>query len=83
MKLRKGYGFTLDELKEAGFHRREARGLGIKVDYRRRNLSAEGKKLNVDRLVEYKSRLIVFPKKTRTSVLRKKQVSHYRHGFTR
>jgi len=62
-KLREGRGFTLAELKEAGVGRKEAKGLGIVVDHRRRNLSEEGKKLNVDRLVEYKSRLIVFPRK--------------------
>ena len=62
-KVREGRGFTLAELKEAGVGRKEAKGLGIVVDHRRRNLSEEGKKLNVDRLVEYKSRLIVFPRK--------------------
>lgn len=62
-KLREGRGFTFAELKEAGVGRKEARGLGIVVDHRRRNLSEEGKKLNVERLVEYRKRLIVFPKK--------------------
>lgn len=74
MKVREGYGFTLAELKQAGVHKREARGLGIKVDYRRRNLSEEGLKVNVERLKEYKARIIVFPKRTRRSVLLKKQV---------
>jgi len=72
MKIREGYGFTLTELKEAGLHKREALGLGIKVDYRRRNLSEEGKKVNVERLTEYKSRLLVFPRRTRQSVHLKK-----------
>ncbi|KAK7468826.1 60S ribosomal protein L13 [Stygiomarasmius scandens] len=62
-KLREGRGFTLAELKEAGIGRKEARGVGIVVDHRRRNLSEEGKKLNVERLVAYKSKLIVFPRK--------------------
>ncbi|PFH50814.1 hypothetical protein AMATHDRAFT_75386 [Amanita thiersii Skay4041] len=62
-KLREGRGFTLAELKEAGIGRKEARGVGIVVDHRRRNLSEEGKKLNVERLKAYKSRLIVFPRK--------------------
>jgi len=62
-KIREGRGFTLAELKEAGVGRKEAKGLGIVVDHRRRNLSEEGKKLNVERLQEYKSRLIVFPRK--------------------
>jgi len=62
-KLREGRGFTLAELKEAGIGRKEARGVGIVVDHRRRNLSEEGKKLNVERLKAYKARLIVFPRK--------------------
>jgi len=62
-KVREGRGFTLAELKEAGIGRKEARGVGIVVDHRRRNLSEEGKKLNVERLNAYKSRLIVFPRK--------------------
>jgi len=62
-KLREGRGFTFAELKEAGVGRRQALGLGITVDHRRRNLSEEGKKLNVERLAAYKARLIVFPRK--------------------
>jgi len=52
----------LAELKEAGIGRKEAKGVGIVVDHRRRNLSEEGKKLNVERLVAYKQKLIVFPR---------------------
>ncbi|KAF8168174.1 ribosomal protein L13e [Crassisporium funariophilum] len=62
-KVREGRGFTLGELKEAGIGRKEGRGVGIVVDHRRRNLSEEGKKINVDRLQAYKARLIVFPRK--------------------
>jgi len=62
-KVREGRGFTLAELKEAGIGRKEARGVGIVVDHRRRNLSEEGKKVNVERLQAYKARLIVFPRK--------------------
>ncbi|CAE6416761.1 unnamed protein product [Rhizoctonia solani] len=62
-KIREGRGFTFAELKEAGVGRKEALGLGIVVDHRRRNLSEEGKKLNVERLKAYKERLIVFPRK--------------------
>ncbi|EED83940.1 60S ribosomal protein L13 [Postia placenta Mad-698-R] len=61
-KVREGRGFTLAELKEAGIGRKEARGVGIVVDHRRRNLSEEGKALNVQRLKVYKERLIVFPR---------------------
>lgn len=62
-KIREGRGFTLAELKEAGVGRKEARTVGIVVDHRRRNLSEEGKKVNVERLKDYKARLIVFPRK--------------------
>ncbi|KAH6917499.1 60S ribosomal protein L13 [Coprinopsis sp. MPI-PUGE-AT-0042] len=62
-KVREGRGFTLGELKEAGIGRKEARTVGIVVDHRRRNLSEEGKKVNVERLKDYKARLIVFPRK--------------------
>jgi large subunit ribosomal protein L13e len=62
-KVREGRGFTLAELKDAGIGRKEARGVGIVVDHRRRNLSEEGKKINVERLQAYKARLIVFPRK--------------------
>jgi large subunit ribosomal protein L13e len=63
IKLREGRGFTLAELKEAGIGKKEARGIGITVDHRRRNLSEEGKTLNVERLKAYKSKLILFPRK--------------------
>ncbi|PAV21933.1 60S ribosomal L13 [Pyrrhoderma noxium] len=62
-KIREGRGFTLAELKEAGIGKKEARGVGIVVDHRRRNLSEEGKALNVERLKAYKAKLIVFPRK--------------------
>jgi len=62
-KVREGRGFTLAELKSAGIGKKEALTVGIVVDHRRRNLSEEGKKINVDRLEAYKARLIVFPRK--------------------
>ncbi|KAI9362501.1 ribosomal protein L13e [Zopfochytrium polystomum] len=62
-KLRAGRGFTLDELEAAGIRRKEARTIGIAVDHRRKNRSEESLQLNVARLKEYKSKLIVFPKK--------------------
>ncbi|KAI0257482.1 ribosomal protein L13e [Lactifluus subvellereus] len=64
-KLREGRGFTLGELKEAGISRKAALGLGIVVDHRRRNLSVEGKSVNVERLKAYKERLVVFPRKAK------------------
>ncbi|KAJ3213397.1 60S ribosomal protein L13 [Dinochytrium kinnereticum] len=62
-KLRAGRGFTLEELKAAGVRRKEALSIGIAVDHRRKNRSVEGLEANVNRLKEYKSKLIVFPKK--------------------
>merc|ERR1712037_1041257 len=44
-------------------NKKEARTLGVAVDHRRRNRSAESLQLNVQRLKEYKSKLIVFPRK--------------------
>jgi len=58
-----GRGFTLSELKLAGIQKKAAKGLGIVVDNRRRSKSEEGQQLNVDRLKEYSSRLVVFPRK--------------------
>jgi large subunit ribosomal protein L13e len=62
-KVREGRGFSLGELKEAGISRKTALGLGIVVDHRRRNLSIEGKSVNIERLKAYKERLVVFPRK--------------------
>ncbi|CAJ0927424.1 unnamed protein product, partial [Mesorhabditis belari] len=62
-KVRLGKGFTLQELKAVGIGKREARTIGIAVDYRRTNKSVESLKANVDRLKEYRSKLILFPKK--------------------
>ena len=39
------------------------RTIGIAIDYRRRNKSVESLQKNVQRLKEYKSKLILFPKK--------------------
>ncbi|RUS15363.1 ribosomal protein L13e-domain-containing protein [Endogone sp. FLAS-F59071] len=74
-KLRAGRGFSLEELKlfvppnfrafqEAGIRRKEALSIGIAVDHRRRNESVESLQLNVQRLKTYKSKLIVFPRRT-------------------
>jgi large subunit ribosomal protein L13e len=40
-KKRAGKGFTLQELKEAKINRSEALGIGISVDYRRKNRSEQ------------------------------------------
>merc|ERR1711976_984199 len=62
-RVRAGKGFTLDELKGANINKREAMTIGIAVDYRRRNRSVESLQMNIQRLKEYKSKLILFPKK--------------------
>merc|ERR1712133_223290 len=61
IKERTGRGFTLQELKDAGFSKKEAQTIGISVDPRRRNRSVEALQLNVQRLKEYKAKLILFP----------------------
>ena len=67
-KVRLGKGFTLEELKAAGLTAQYARTVGIAVDHRRTNKSAESLAANVARLEEYKSKLIVFPKKRLSKV---------------
>jgi len=62
-KVKLGRGFTLEELKEAGINRRLAPTIGITVDHRRTNKCDESLKLNVERLKDYKARLIVFPRR--------------------
>jgi len=62
-KVRAGRGFTLDELKAAGINRKQAMSIGIAVDHRRTNRSQEGLQANVLRLKEYRSRLVLFPRK--------------------
>merc|ERR1712198_268450 len=62
-RVRTGRGFTIDELKAAGINKRAARTIGISVDFRRRNKSVVSLQQNVQRLKEYRSKLILFPKK--------------------
>eukprot|EP00128_Syssomonas_multiformis_P003605 Colp12_sorted_trinity150504_noHs@33550 len=64
-KVRAGRGFTLVELKEAGISRKVAQTIGIAVDHRRTNKSVESLQANVQRLKEYKSKLIVFPRNSK------------------
>lgn len=71
LKTRSGRGFTLHELQGAGIARKEARGIGISVDHRRKNRNEEGFKQNVNRLKLYKSKLVVFPRKPTSKRLRK------------
>ncbi|EPQ05393.1 60S ribosomal protein L13 [Myotis brandtii] len=62
-KVRAGRGFSLEELRVAGIHKKVARTIGISVDPRRRNKSTESLQANVQRLKEYRSKLILFPRK--------------------
>lgn len=61
-KLRPGRGFSHDELRAAGIYKKYAKTIGIAVDHRRRNKSAESLQVNAQRLKLYKSKLIVFPR---------------------
>jgi len=62
-KVRSGRGFSHDELKAAGIYKKYAQTIGISVDHRRRNKSAESLQVNAQRLKLYKSKLIIFPRK--------------------
>jgi len=62
-KIRYGRGFTLLELKRAGLSAKFARTVGIAVDPRRTNSNEETLQQNVQRLENYKSKLILFPRK--------------------
>merc|ERR1712014_328608 len=61
-KARVGRGFTYDELKGAGLSATEAKQIGNCVDTRRRNKSAENLQRNVQRLNEYKQKLVIIKK---------------------
>ncbi|CAM9501891.1 unnamed protein product, partial [Discosporangium mesarthrocarpum] len=63
-KVRLGRGFSLEELKEAGVSKKVALTVGIAVDPRRTNKSEESFTANVQRLKEYRSKLIIFPRKS-------------------
>merc|ERR1711872_25543 len=58
-----GRGFTKQELKAASLSVNEARSLGIAFDPRRRNRCTGSIQVNVQRLKEYRSKLIIFPRK--------------------
>ncbi|XP_032750538.1 60S ribosomal protein L13-like isoform X1 [Rattus rattus] len=62
-KVQAGRGFSLEELRVAGIHKKTARTIGISVDPSRRNKSTDSLQANVQRLKEYRSKLILFPRK--------------------
>ncbi|PNS17204.1 hypothetical protein CAC42_7258 [Sphaceloma murrayae] len=64
-RVRAGRGFTFAELKAAGIPRKLAPTIGISVDPRRQNISEESLAANVERLKSFKSKLILFPRKTK------------------
>jgi len=61
-RLRLGRGFTAAEMKAAGVNPNKALSVGISIDKRRRNRSHQSFWTNVQRLKEYNSRLVVFPR---------------------
>ena len=61
-KVKFGRGFTLEEVKAAGLSTKFAQTVGICVDHRRHNKNKETMDQNVARLVEYKKKLILFPR---------------------
>jgi large subunit ribosomal protein L13e len=67
-KARVGRGFTYDEVKGAGMNAVEAVQLGICIDKRRKNKSAENLQRNVQRLKEYRQKLVVLKKGAATDV---------------
>ena len=62
-KEKQGRGFTLFEIKQAGLTAAFARSIGVTVDHRRKNRSAETLQKNVHRLEVYKSKLTLYPLK--------------------
>merc|ERR1711988_704181 len=64
-KIRCGRGFSLAEIKDAGLGKLEAQSLGIAVDPRRRNRSVQSKQANIQRLREYKAKLVLFPRNSK------------------
>jgi large subunit ribosomal protein L13e len=61
-RVRYGRGFTPEELKAAGVPPLLAATIGISVDKRRKNHSKESLDANVQRLKEYLSKLVLFPR---------------------
>ncbi|KAJ1496764.1 60S ribosomal protein L13, partial [Coelomomyces lativittatus] len=57
-RLRLGRGFSLEELRAAGIHPKQAATVGIAVDHRRKNRSEESMTRNVQRLEAYKAKLL-------------------------
>lgn len=61
-KVRLGRGFTMEELKAAKLHPSYAQRIGIAIDWRRKNKSEETMATNIQRLEEYKEKLLILKK---------------------
>ncbi len=70
-KVKLGRGFSLAELAAAKISAKVAPTIGISVDHRRTNKSQETLDANVKRLVEYKNKLVVFPKRSGKKAVKK------------
>ena len=60
--MRLGRGFTLTEIRQAGLTTRFARTVGIAVDHRRKNRNQESLETNVNRLKEFKAKIVLYPR---------------------
>ena len=60
------FSFLLISLQAAGINKKLAKTVGIAVDHRRTNKCEESLKMNVERLSDYKARLVVFPRRSGT-----------------
>lgn len=70
-KVKLGRGFSLAELKAAKISPKTAATIGISVDHRRTNKSEEAMNINVERLAEYKEKLVVFPRRSGAKAVKK------------
>uniref|UniRef100_A0A8C2LM30 Large ribosomal subunit protein eL13 n=1 Tax=Cricetulus griseus TaxID=10029 RepID=A0A8C2LM30_CRIGR len=62
-KVRAGRGFSLEELRVARIHNKVTCSISISVDPRRQNKFIKSLQANVQHLKEYRSKLVLFPRK--------------------
>ncbi|EDQ31022.1 ribosomal protein L13E [Enterocytozoon bieneusi H348] len=74
-KERLGRGFTPEECKAAGLNHIYARTIGISIDLKRRNMNQETFDQNVQRLIEYQSKIKIFKTKSEA----KGAIQHMKH----
>jgi len=67
-KFRKGYGFSIEEIKKANLTVGEAKKIGIQIDKRRRTSYDENVKKILEIVEEYKAIQIQKPKKEKTPI---------------